>query len=129
MLGPRLFLVFINDATQETNSNISLFADDAKCWRQIHSRADCVELQNDLDNLHQWSVRNSLPFNIQKCHVLSIHQKVTCDYQLDGTKLRHSQERDLGVIVQDNLGWTSHSKVAKKSFQRVGNSQTRIWKF
>ena len=122
VLGPRLFLVYIIDITTEVTSNILLFADDAKIWRSIYSPTDCESLQNDLDKVYKWSVTNQLPFNTQKCHVLSIHKQTNFDYKLNGIPLlRKSEERDLGIIVQHNLGWTSNSqKASRNAFKQLG---------
>jgi ribonuclease P/MRP protein subunit RPP40 len=122
VLGPRLFLVYINDILRSVNSNLLLFADDAKIWRWIYSPDDCDELQRDLNSLHRWSVSNSLPFNVQKCHVLSVHHKNLFEYRIGGVLLqRNSQERDLGILVQDNLNWSSQCRQAnKKAFRQLG---------
>ena len=55
ILGPLLFLLFINDMPDCTEHSIlSLFADDATCFRIINNIEDCEQLQRDLNNLHEW---------------------------------------------------------------------------
>ena len=49
-----------------------LFADDAKIFRNVSSREDCIKLQNDLDKLTEWLTRWQLPFNVEKCKSLHI---------------------------------------------------------
>ena len=53
ILGPTLFVLFINDMPNVISnlSTLALFADDAKCLRIIKSVSDCMELQADIDNL------------------------------------------------------------------------------
>ena len=51
VLGPILFLVHINDITQNISSEIRLFADDCVCNRDIKTMDDCDKLQNDIDTL------------------------------------------------------------------------------
>ena len=52
ILGPALFILFINDMPNviSNSSTLALFADDAKCLRMIKSVKDCVKLQADIDN-------------------------------------------------------------------------------
>ena len=65
ILGPLLFLLFINDMPDCTEHSIlSLFADDAKCFRIINNIEDCEQLQRDLTSLYEWSQVWKLNFNV-----------------------------------------------------------------
>ena len=55
VLGPTLFLIYVNDIAENINSNIRLFVDDCVVYRQIDSHQDYVILQEDLNNLFDWS--------------------------------------------------------------------------
>ena len=79
ILGPFLFLLFINDLPQaiSTTTSIVLFADDAKCSRVISSRDDYQGLQQDLDKLFEWTERWGLSFNLDKCEAIRISMKET----------------------------------------------------
>ena len=57
VLGPTLFVIFINDMPEIVESMCQLFADDAKIFRNVSSREDCIKLQNDLDKFTEWSAR------------------------------------------------------------------------
>ena len=57
VLGPLLFLIYINDIDEEVQSSLLKFADDTKILRPINSAADHQILQRDLDGLHQWSLK------------------------------------------------------------------------
>ena len=64
ILGPLLFLIYINDLPDNLSlSKGLLFADDAKCFLPISSRADCLSSQHDLSLLANWSSSWKLTFN------------------------------------------------------------------
>ncbi|CAB4014768.1 Hypothetical predicted protein [Paramuricea clavata] len=79
ILGPALFVLFINDMPDviSESGTLALFADDAKCLRTINSDADCVALQRDLNNLTTWSAEWKLPFNIDKCTISTVTTNAT----------------------------------------------------
>ena len=55
VLGPLLFVIFINDLPESVKSNLFLFADDTKIYRTIQNTNDPASLQADLEKLHEWS--------------------------------------------------------------------------
>ena len=59
VLGPILFVVFINDMPRVINNCCKLFADDAKIYSAIHSEDDTVSLQNDINSLVEWSKKET----------------------------------------------------------------------
>ena len=72
ILGPLLFLIFINDLPDSTHSSsLLLYADDAKCFRPIASSTD-HHLQDDLNSLFNWSLKWRLCFNNYKCALLRL---------------------------------------------------------
>ena len=67
ILCPLLFLLFIDDMPDcAEHSILSLFADDAKCFRKINNVDDCERLQHDLNSLYEWSQVWKLNFNVIK---------------------------------------------------------------
>ena len=113
ILGPLLFLLFINDLPSiASNCTTALFADDSKCFREINDFNDCILLQNDLDRMFEWSQSWNMNFNPMKCKVLTITrrcQKLCFNYSLDGTSLEHvGTFTDLGVVVDEKLSFNSH---------------------
>ena len=76
ILGPLLFVLFINDIYEniEANTNIALYADDTKIWREINSINDCNILQKDIDTLYTWFKNNKMTFHPDKCKALSIYE-------------------------------------------------------
>ncbi len=55
VLGPLLFLLYINDITTGINSHIRLFVDNCVLYRPIRTRDDTLALQQDLDTLVEWA--------------------------------------------------------------------------
>ena len=64
VLGPVLFLLFINDLPDNIRSSVCLFADDCVLYRNIHSLQDCLTLQEDLTSLGQWEADWQMKFNV-----------------------------------------------------------------
>ena len=74
VLGPVLFLIFINDQPEDINSRTRLFADDCILYRQISSENDQQLLQEDLDRLAAWEKTRGMEFHPQKCSVIAYLQ-------------------------------------------------------
>ena len=72
VLGPVLFLAYMNDITTGVRSNMRLFADDSKVYRIIYDENDEKQLQCDLNTLQKWSENWKLRFHPDKCEVLAI---------------------------------------------------------
>ena len=128
ILGPLLFLVFINDLPScVKSSKVLLFADDAKCYQLSK---DYLNLQADLDSLYLWSLSN-LSFNSNKvCHLRFQYSSDKNDcyfnnygtyYLGDRSVLKCSSHRDLGVIMTDDLSWSNHfSLIISKALRILG---------
>ena len=72
MLGPLLFLCYINDITSDVSSSIKLYADDVLIYRIINTEDDCEILQRDLDSLQSWAYKWNMSFNPVKCELIKI---------------------------------------------------------
>ena len=105
VLGPLLFLIFINDIDTSLGSRICKFADDTKLYRVVDSVSDSVLLQSDLDKLVSWSEIWQMSFNVDKCKVVHFgSSNLGFNYCMNSTNLSCSdEERDLGVVVTNNL--------------------------
>ena len=85
MLGPVLFLVFIDDLEEGLLSEVLKFADDTKIFRRVDSERDREVLQRDLDRLVQWSEVWQMRFNVDKCKVMHLGRGNLCgDYAMSG---------------------------------------------
>ena len=88
VLGPVLFIVFINDMPNTVKSLIKLFADDAKIYKAIESVHDISIIQDDIDKLYQWSLDWQLPLNIGKCKVIHFgRDNPNHEYKMNGHPL------------------------------------------
>ena len=105
VLGPLLFLVFINDIDSSLTSSISKFADDTKLYRNVNDERDASLLQKDLDRLSTWSQTWQMSFNADKCKVLHFGSKnLRYDYTMAGSILSNvTSEKDLGVVISSDL--------------------------
>ena len=104
VLGPLLFIIYINDLDNGISSDISKFADDSKIGRIIKSESDVKDLQGDLDRLNEWMVKWQMDFNIDKCKVVNIGRKNPQNRYINRIMLNRSEcERDLGVQVSLDL--------------------------
>ena len=72
VLGPLLFLTYINDLPSTVSSHVSLFADDCLLYRPIKCRADQEQLQRDLSALQDWADLWGMCFNHSKCSDLRV---------------------------------------------------------
>jgi hypothetical protein len=63
VLGPLLFLVYVNDIWRNIDSSIRLFADDCIIYRKIINKNDIEKLQKDLDTLGEWAVEKGMKIN------------------------------------------------------------------
>ena len=75
ILGPILFLIYVNDIQEVVKSTIKLFADDTKIYRELTNPNDITILQSDLDSLDRWATDWQVKFNTKKCEVMRITHK------------------------------------------------------
>ena len=126
VLGPLLFLLFVNEIPDWVLNNILMFADDTKIWRGVGKMEDGESLQEDLNRLMEWSSRWLLRFNAEKCKVMHVGHSFQTVYTLTDEgktyKLQEiREEKDLGVYTTDNLKPSLQcSKAAGKAMSILG---------
>jgi len=107
VLGPILFVLYINDIDDSLNSKILKFADDTKLYGAVNSVAGIESLRLDMQKLVLWSTEWQMLLNIDKCKVLHLgHNNPEVHYNMETTQLQAvHEERDLGIIVSADLKW------------------------
>ena len=112
VLGPILFLAYINDLPDKVKSQVRLFADDTAAYLAITKLSDSDQLQADLDILQEWELRWDMQFNPSKCqviHITRLHSPIPTEYTLHGENLEVVEcARYLGVDIAHDLSWKSH---------------------
>ena len=102
VLGPCLFLLYINDMPDIIESNIRLFADDTIMYLTVSNQADCQALQSDLSKLETCESEWFMAFNPDKCEVIRITNKkktTLFNYTLHGVCLKETDSaKYLGSI-------------------------------
>lgn len=123
VLGPVLFLIYINDLPDSINSVVKIFADDTKIFRTVGNPEEGRMLQDDIDTLATWSGAWQLPFNIEKCKVMHLGTRnLEQEYKMNGMVLQEtSSEKDLGITVDNKLRFHLHTAQAvAKGFKMLG---------
>ena len=123
ILGPVLFIIFINDLPENVHNCCKIFADDTKLYGPSSNNAS---LQNDILSLMKWSNDWQLKFNTSKCGVLHIGKNnVENEYFTDVFKknklVKTQSEKDIGVTFTNNLDFDVHiNNIVKKANQVMG---------
>ncbi len=125
VLGPILFVLYVNDLPHYVTSQIKIFADDTKIFRKIGNTSDCETLQKDLSNLEKWACDWQMRYHPQKCEVLRVgsgHPEFTYQMNNDGTTVNLEEVnsvKDLGVYVDSELDFSKHCNEMIKKANRI----------
>ena len=126
ILGPLLFIIFINDIVVDIDGTIKLFADDTSIYLTVDTPQFCADILNDnLAKIHDWSEKWLVKFNPQKTESMIISRKLSKPVHPSLFMNNHEiQEVDshkhLGVIISNNGLWHDHvDYILKKAYSRI----------
>ena len=135
VLGPLMFLIHINDISDNLDSSteIRLFADDCLLYRSISSQEDSQSLQKDLNSLVEWSSKWQMSFNTRKCKTLRVTTKrapTEYVYKMHNDILENvSHYPYLGVELSNNLKWSHHiHNVTVKANNSLWFIRRNLWR-
>ena len=130
VLGPLLFLIYIDDVAASTNltegSVLNIFADDMLLYRPVTSIEDLHLLQQDIDKISEWVNINHLSLNPVKCKSMMVSRKKNptqfLPFNLNGSLLEHVDTfKYLGILLSSDLSWSAHvSSICAKAKKIVG---------
>jgi hypothetical protein len=126
VLGPTLFIIFVNDLPPTTSTKCFMFADDTKVYNAIPKTQDTEQqeqktLQKGIDALVKWSETWLMTFNETKCKVLKVWQNENdFRYHMRQTELEEiNEEKDLGVYIDKNLDFKFHIYEKTKKANKI----------
>ena len=125
VLGPCLFLTYINDLPAQVKSKTRLFADDTALDKTVKALNDTVILQKDLESLEKWESMWDMEFHAFKCNVMTSSRSreiIKADYKLhDQILKRVNSTTYLGITIQKNGQWSEHiENISQKGNRLLG---------
>ncbi len=115
ILGPLLFLVFINDIVNELNSTVRLFADDTSLYIIVdHPQTAAAILNDDLEKIHSWATTWLVTFNPNKTESLLLSRKrIQPNHPtiyMDNVPIKEvTSHKHLGVYFSKTGNWHTHT--------------------
>lgn len=89
VLGPLLFLIYVNDISDNIDSSARLFEDDCVLYREIHDKRDCATLQGDIDRITQWCADWHTKLNVKQYTCVFLKKELS-NFRLFTALMEHS---------------------------------------
>jgi hypothetical protein len=126
VLGPILFLIYINDLPAEiiTNTHCVMFADDVKIYQEINSSSDSEALQASLEKIISWANKWQINLSASKCNVLHLGKTNNFyEYFIDNKLLESNEScRDLGILMTPDGKYSKHIKnIVKTAYFKISS--------
>ena len=127
VLGPILFIIFVNDMPDVIDSMLLMFADDTKLYRTISSPIDHDILQQDIDRIGVWGEQSLMSFSTDKCPVMTLgrsneeYNYTMSKHDISLLLNRCNEQQDLGILFTSDLKFGHHvNKIARKANRVIG---------
>ena len=125
VLGPTLFIYYINDLPEVTTTLSKLFADDTKAYSKMKDTTDRDNLQSGISSMDKWTIEWLLKFNEEKIHALHLGKNnPNYDYYIgeNNTLINTSTlEKDLGVFIDPELNFEDHIINVTKKARKISS--------
>ena len=112
VLGPLLFLAYVNDIWMNVESDLRLFADDCILYRKIRDSRDIETLQADINKLMEWAQLNEMKINPGKCKAVNFSKsriKDRLQYKFGDQLIPEENSfKYVGLIIRSDLNWQDH---------------------
>ena len=139
VLGPLLFTIFVSDMPDQVSNFISLFADDTKIYAYLLEDEDgqvSSNLQDDITNLQEWANKMQMRFHPDKCKCMHLgkhnphhtYRMTTPDGKIHNITAT-SKEKDLGVLIDDELSFAAHIQAQVNKANSVLGSIKNTFKY
>ena len=127
------FILYIDDFHSLVQSlSLKIYADDVALYAAVSSHQDCVDLQDNLSHIHDWSLRWQLKLSPSKCEALNITNKrspIPFTYHIGSAPVTwYNKVKYLGVIITSNLKWNDHCQhVVHRATQSLNRLRTAMY--